>query len=123
MFLDVNGSRAIDLVGGNSYVISCRSPSDGFQQSQVGGVYNYTQTTMMLLRHTIFIIRVTILHITQTFTVVYKQSSLTIIIGVSEASPFLVMNVEILSVSRSVCLSWTGTIFVFCTRDPLPTFT
>ena len=22
-----------------------------------------------------------------------------------------------------VCVSWAGTIFVFCTRDPLPTFT
>ncbi len=39
VLLEVNGSRAIDLVGGNSYVISCRSPSGGFQQSQVGGVY------------------------------------------------------------------------------------
>ncbi len=37
-------------------------------------------------------------------------------IGASEASPFLVMNVAILSV-------WTGTIFVFCTRDSLPNFT
>ncbi len=50
-----------------------------------------------------------------------------IVIGASEASPFLVMNVEILSVCLSVCLcvclSWTGTIFLFCARDPLPTFT
>ena len=29
------------------------------------------------------------------------------------------MNVDCVS----VCLSWTGTIFVFCTRNPLPTFT
>ena len=45
------------------------------------------------------------------------------LIGASEASPFLVMNVAILSVCVSVCVSWTGTIFVFCTRDPLPNFT
>ena len=62
------------------------------------------------------------------------------VIGASEASPFLVMNVAILSVCVCecvcvcvcvcgvcvcvcVCVSWTGTIFVFYTHDPLPTFT
>ncbi len=42
------------------------------------------------------------------------------VIGASEASPFLVCNVEILSVCVSVCLSWTGTILAFVTRDPYP---
>ncbi len=51
------------------------------------------------------------------------QTILRLIIGASEASPFLVMNVAILSVCVSVCVSWTGTIFVFCTCDPLPNFT
>ncbi len=42
------------------------------------------------------------------------------LIGASEASPFLVMNVAILS----VCLSVMDRHDIrFCTRDPLPTFT
>ncbi len=44
------------------------------------------------------------------------------IIGASEVSPFLVCNVEILSVCLCVCLSVMDRhpIFAFVTRDPYP---
>ncbi len=45
------------------------------------------------------------------------------VIGASEASPFLVMNVAILSVCVCVLCHGPARYYVFCTRDPLPTFT